>query len=113
MELRQYRRYNLVCRVQYEWMTSDGCTGKGHGYTRDISTAGIFVITPELPVLQSKLKLEITLPRLREAIPGLRLQACGYIVRTEQDGFAAIADVGLQIGEARQELKRQEEHSLC
>lgn len=97
MELRRSKRYPLAARARFRWLRPDGTTGSGHGYTRDISSAGAFVITTKFAPLESKIEIELALPAVGHGISTGLLEATGNVVRTENDGFAATADFNLQL----------------
>jgi hypothetical protein len=67
------------------------------GFTRDISTGGLYVSCVKCPPINTALLLEIVLPSKGEARSGgLRLGATATIVRLatemEEKGFAAVGE---------------------
>ena len=70
---------------------------RSEGYTRDISPSGVFVVT-RVPLSPGvAVKLEITLPSMREEHSGACLRTVGHVVRSEEIGFAAVADLGFRM----------------
>jgi hypothetical protein len=81
----------------FSWEPSDGDTIKGVGYTRDISSGGVFVLTSDRLLSGTSVKLEVSLPAPRETSSGASLMSQGRIVRSEETGFAAAADTGFRM----------------
>ncbi len=90
LDKRKAVRYKLCLPVLFKWIDADGCPVQEGGFTRDISTAGLYVNCPNLPPVPRDLALEILLP-LSEI---LKLQATVEIVRVgthpEARGFATV-----------------------
>ena len=97
MELRQNKRYRLRASVAFSWANTDGNTMRGEGYTRDISPAGVFVLTSDRLPSSTAVKLEVTLPSLSEKRSGASLRTQGRVVRSEEIGFAVAADMGFRM----------------
>lgn len=94
MEQRQHNRYRLVASVSFSWETADHRVHQGHGFTRDFSIAGAFIVTSnELPI-GSVLQMNFSLPPLHAAGRGARLKTSGRVVRSESEGFVVLADIG-------------------
>ena len=70
---------------------------RGEGYTRDISPCGIFVLTGDRLPSGAALDLEVALPSLRGQRTGARLRTHGHVVRSEEVGFAAAAEIGFRM----------------
>ena len=71
------------------------------GFTRDISTVGLYINCPELPPIQTALVMEILLPPNKRVLPvSLKLEATVEIVRveteSEEPGFAAVGELAMQ-----------------
>lgn len=107
VELRQKKRYRLKASVAFSWELPDGTSIRGEGHTRDISPAGVFVLTSLRPPLGATVKLEVTLPSLREEHSGACLRTCGHAVRAEEIGFAVVADMGFRMQFAESGAARQ------
>ncbi len=97
MDLRQSKRYRLRASVIFSWEPFDGDTIKSEGYTRDISSCGVFVLTSDRLLSGTAVKLEVSLPAPRETSSGASLLSQGRVVRSEETGFAAAADTGFRM----------------
>lgn len=103
MDQRQNKRYRLKASVKFSWENLQGSTGRGEGHTRDISPSGLFVLTSARLPLGAAVKLEVALPSLRQEPSGPFLRTRAHVVRSEELGFAAVADMGfrMQLPDAR------------
>ena len=103
MDLRQSKRYRLKASVTFCWELSDGSTVRGEGYTRDISPSGVYVLTSNRLPSGAMVKLEVVLPSLVVQRSGACLRCQGRVVRSEEVGFAAEANMGfrMQLSETR------------
>jgi len=97
MDERQNKRYQLKIAVKFSWENSQRSMSQGEGYTRDISPSGVFVLTGDRLPLGATVKLEVTLPSPRKEAPGALLRTRGHVVRSEQLGFAAVAEMGFRM----------------
>jgi hypothetical protein len=98
MDLRQSKRYRLVASAKFSWERSNGYMVQGEGYTRDISTAGVFVLTGEQLQPGTVVRLEVCFPSLRaQQRQGPCLRTVGHVVRSEELGFAAAADADFRM----------------
>jgi hypothetical protein len=97
VDQRQSKRYQLKTAVKFSWESNQGGTSLGEGFTRDISPSGVFVLTSERLPLGSTVKLEVSLPSTRKGASGASLRTRGHIVRAEQLGFAAVAEMGFRM----------------
>jgi hypothetical protein len=70
---------------------------RGEGYTRDISSTGVYVLTGERLPSGTAVKLDVTLPSLRGRRSGASLRTQGHVVRSEEVGFAASAEMGFRM----------------
>ena len=70
---------------------------RGEGYTRDISSSGVYVLTTDALPSAAVVKLEVTLPSLLGQRSGACLRTQGHVVRCEEVGFAAAADMGFRM----------------
>lgn len=108
MERRRATRYPLHAPVVFQWMDGEERNQQGGGFTRDISTCGVFVLCEAPPPEAVGIALEILLPPFAADTPGLRLKGKGEVVRAEQTqpmcGFAVVSDLDLpqsrDVGEA-------------
>ncbi len=97
MDQRQSKRYRLKTAVKFSWERQPGSTSRGEGFTRDISPSGVFVLTGDQLPLGTTVKLEVELPSPRKHAPGASLRTRGHVVRSEQLGFAAVAEMGFRM----------------
>jgi hypothetical protein len=97
VDLRQSKRYRLRAFVVFTAEQLGGLPLRGEGYTRDISPSGVFVFTG-IPLPSGVVvNLEIMLPSLRGQRSGACLRTVGHVVRSEDLGFAAVADLGFRM----------------
>jgi hypothetical protein len=93
MEQRGAVRYPVRAVVLFKWTDADGVGLQDGGFTRDISTAGLFVYCKRLPPVKTAVSMEVVLPLFEAPHPGLRLIGQGVVVRVEEKkketGFAA------------------------
>ena len=97
MDFRQSKRYRLRASVVFSSEQLEGSVFRGEGYTRDISPIGVFVLTSDPLPSGAVVNLEITLPSLRGERSGASLRTVGHVVRSEELGFAAVADLGFRM----------------
>ena len=86
MERRGATRYHL--RMPVVFRCTDGKTESpaSGGFTRDVSTKGVFVICDVPPPPTTCVAIEILLTPLEPEIAGLRLEGSGVVVRIDQTG---------------------------
>ncbi len=94
MDLRRATRYQVRAPVIFHWLDKEGVQRQAAGFTRDISTGGIFVLSAESPPIGTGVSLEVALPPLEDASRSWQLKASGKVVRVEPNGFAGTADFG-------------------
>ena len=104
MERRKAVRFLLRVPVIFKWNDEQAKPHEGSGFARDISMAGIFVMTEFSPPFGAAIELEVLLPPLQGAAHGLRLNVPGIVLRLidtdELRGFAATSDFVAIAGEA-------------
>lgn len=81
IERRCLRRFKLVVPVLYRWR--DGEEGYDVGCCRDISSAGIFVVTAHCPPLHCRIDVEVVLPAFDPLASEVRLCCVGQVVRVQ------------------------------
>lgn len=108
MERRRAARFLLRCPAIFEWTDQRGRQHVGAGFTRDVSTLGVFVLSTAAPPGEGTLQMQIMLPPPQPAEEGLKLQSEATVVRIESQsegsGFAARSEfalVGETVGEQR------------
>jgi hypothetical protein len=94
IELRKSKRYQLSAPAHFMWAPKDGKPQSGQGVTRDINTFGVYVQTNALPPAGALVQVEIVLPRLVDAGPGMRLTGEGIVLRREADSAKGISATG-------------------
>jgi PilZ domain-containing protein len=101
---RKGARFSIRVPVIFRWKDEQGAARQEAGFTRDISTAGIFVYSAIAPPTDAVVELEVLLP-ISEHGQGTRLRAPGRMLRVEgaggRAGFAvssrfALDDAGIQ-----------------
>ena len=91
-------RFQMRLPAIFRWTDEQGIVRQEGGFTRDISTAGLFVYasTPPPPDTVVELDVLILLPEQRQ---GTHLRGSGRVVRVEgkgeHAGFAAVTDFGM------------------
>jgi hypothetical protein len=123
VDQRQSKRYQLKTVVKFSWESPQAGLSRGEGVTRDISPSGVFVLTSTRLPLGTTVKLEVALPSPRKEPSGALLLTRGHVVRSEQLGFAAVAEMGFRMqfpevpsarssrgksGSAKQDASREE-----
>ncbi len=92
VERRLRTRYELRLPVIYGWTDEHGAAKQAGGFTRNISTQGLYVVAAELPPGGVRLRLQAVLPPLEAAAEVLPLRAAGQVLRVEGQGFALTSD---------------------
>jgi hypothetical protein len=92
-------RFELHMPVICRWKDHQGNQHEIGGFSRDISTAGMFVLSSGLPPDGTDVSVEVLLPPLGGATSrGLQLRSVGEVVRVEQGeaatGFAVRCEFG-------------------
>ena len=97
-ERRKHPRYGVRAPVDFLWKSLAGSLHKGEGFSRDIGTEGIFVITDSYPPAETGVQIEVFLPALKEGGSRLRMSAKAQVLRVEPaasgkqfGGFAAVS----------------------
>ena len=103
LEKRRTVRYKLCLPLVVEWTDEGGTVTQEAGFTRDISTCGLYVTCATFPPINSIVRLQIAFPPNKEIRPdGLKFSATAQVVRlatdTETAGFAAVGELAKQDG---------------
>ena len=111
LKKRKAVRYKLCLPVIFKWTDERGRPVQEGGFTRDISTLGLYISCPKLPPIQTPLALEILLPPNKKVLSErLKLEATVEIVRVgtdaEEQGFAAVGELAMH-GSQYQGRKRR------
>ena len=91
------------------WKDARDTQHEGIGLTRDISVRGLFVFTTSPPPLESDVKLKAFLPPGRSAVPPLRIQGQGRVVRVDA-AHGGQPRAGFAVAGERFVLRRGEEY---
>ena len=100
MQQRESVRFPLRLPVIFRWNDDLGGRQQNGGFTRDISTDGLFVYSPIPPPPGVTIEVEVMLPPLEVSGHGVRLWSEGTVLRIERKGehtgFAATGDFDLR-----------------
>jgi hypothetical protein len=104
-ELRAAERFRLKLPVSLTWQVRKKQDQYGHGFTRDISTRGMFVLARTCPPMGKPLRFEINLALNGSA--AIRVEGRGRVIRVERTaskatitGFAVV-NLWFRMGEPR------------
>jgi hypothetical protein len=100
VDLRESVRYSLDLPLTFAWTDKHGRARQGTGFTRDISSGGMYVFSDCCPDEAASVRCSVLLPRLDGADSMGGIEAVGRVVRRgnperssdEPDGFALIGD---------------------
>lgn len=99
LQPRRALRFQMRVPVIFCWSDEQGQAKQGGGFTRDISTAGVFVYSAAPPPVGTSVEIDVLLPIRAGGGPGARLHSPGRVVRVESrgehGGFAAASDFGM------------------
>jgi len=82
MERREHTRYAVRALVDFEWM-AEGVLRQGRGFTKDISSKGMFVYSDSEPPSIADLQVEVYFRSAAEGITTLQLRATALVIRVE------------------------------
>jgi hypothetical protein len=88
MELRTATRCRLKFPVRFRWQDREKRRWHGTGFTRDISSAGLFIVTSACPPAGVTLQFDVLLPPLEATAPKIQMQGVGRVLRVEPAGAA-------------------------
>jgi hypothetical protein len=93
VERRKVVRFVLRCPAVFEWIDEEGQVQVGAGFTRDLSAAGVFLLSTASPPTGTRIRIDVLLPVERPAEEGLKLSSDATVTRIEKGhestGFAA------------------------
>jgi hypothetical protein len=109
MERRRTVRYNLCLPLIFEWTDQNGTVIQEPGFTRDVSTSGIYISCVNSPTVNSIVRLQIALPPNKQVLPdSLLLNATAEVLRFATDGevagFAAVGELATGDGDFRRHI---------
>jgi len=84
VERRRTARYKLCLPLIFKWTDDSGTPIEGAGFTRDISTSGLYASCAKLPPINATLHLQILLPPDKKVLPH-SLRLWGRVVRTRAE----------------------------
>jgi hypothetical protein len=82
LERRDHIRYGVRVLVDFEWIDK-GVPQRGRGFTRDISSKGMFICSDSEPPLKTHLQVDVFFRTVTEALTNLQLRAESLVVRVE------------------------------
>lgn len=82
-------RFPLNIPVIFRWTVRNGVRRRANGFARDISRAGVFVLTKNSPPVGARIRLDLFLPPLGEHAAGMRVEGQGRVVRVEASPLVA------------------------
>ena len=95
-ERRRTIRYRMRTPVIFRWKGPDNVRLQGEGVTRDMSVAGVFVLTAMCPPANAVVQMEVLLP-LSDGASKMRMKSDMTVLRLEHDiadnkrsGFSAV-----------------------
>jgi len=88
MDRRNHERFELEASAEFSWRDAGGVRWRGRGTTRDLSEAGLFVVTSDAPPSGTPVRLEVHASS--KSGPGLLVQTKGKVVRVEPAGQAVV-----------------------
>ena len=96
MEHRNRVRYRLAASAVFAWRGADRARLVGEGTTRDISLAGVFILSPTCPPVGVTIQLDVFLSSLVPSTKrGVRIKTEATVTRVDHagsvEGFAAVS----------------------
>ena len=104
MEQRKHKRYDLSAVVKFGWELPNGAHLQGTGITRDVSAAGLFVMTDDPPPRGTVVDFEVDLDTSR-LDSGLSVRAKGEVKRVEITGLTGPVG-GFAVSSRRMKLSK-------
>lgn len=83
LERRRQTRYGIRAPVDFRWTDNTGVVLYGRGFTRDISSKGVFVHADLQPPAMADIQIEVLFVSLTELGSRLRMKARAQVVRVE------------------------------
>ena len=82
-ERRDQIRYGLRADADFEWSDTEGSPHSGRGFTRDISTKGMFICTDSLPSEKSDVQIEVSFRSISGIATNVSIRAKAMVIRVE------------------------------
>ena len=83
LERREQIRLGVRALVKFEWFDGQGALHREQGFTRDISSKGLFIFSDSLPPAKIDLQVEVFFGNISGAEPNLELSAKTLVIRLE------------------------------
>ncbi len=83
LERRDQIRLGVRALVKFEWFDGKGTRHREQGFTRDISSKGMFIFSDSLPPAKADLQVDIFFGSITGAEPNLELSANVLVIRLE------------------------------
>jgi hypothetical protein len=83
LERREQIRLGVRALVKFEWFDGQGASHREQGFTRDISSKGLFIISDSLPPPKVDLQVDVSFESISGVEPNLELSAKALVIRLE------------------------------
>jgi hypothetical protein len=83
LERREQIRLGVRALVKFEWFDGQGARHREQGFTRDISSKGMFIFSDSLPPAMIDLQLDVFFGSISGAEENLELSAKAVVIRLE------------------------------
>jgi hypothetical protein len=83
LERREQIRLGVRALVKFEWFDGQGVQHREQGFTRDISSKGMFIFSDSLPPAKVDLQVDVFFGNISGAEPNLELSAKALVIRSE------------------------------
>jgi hypothetical protein len=97
LERREQIRFGVRALVKFEWIDGQGTRHQEQGFTRDISSRGMFIFSDSLPPTKADLQAEVFFGGIAGAGANLELRVNALVLRVESvlesgsyNGFAVL-----------------------
>jgi hypothetical protein len=98
LERRKQIRFALRAPVHFRWKDRDGIAHKGQGFTRDISSQGVYIYAESQPPCEANIHIDVLFSSLLEAHSPVQMSAGAKVIRVEPisideriGGFVAVS----------------------
>lgn len=98
LERRKQIRFALRAPVHFRWKDKDGIGHKGQGFTRDISSQGVYIYSESQPPSETEIYIEVLFSSLLEDHSPVQMSAGAKVIRVEPisidertGGFVAVS----------------------
>ncbi len=98
LERRKQIRFALRAPVHFRWKDRDGIVHRGQGFTRDISSQGVYIYAESQPPPDTNIHIDVLFSSLLEARSPVQMSAGAKVIRVEPisidertGGFVAVS----------------------